>query len=467
MFIQKKRSAVALLSFMVLAFCIVGYGQYMRERQIQQEQAEAAEKEEENRRRTESEQERRRQKQEEMTAQAEQIAWTLEGAGTEEAVISDLSLVAEAARQAQIDIEAFKNTYGEEEEDVVKEAFLILDETLEMAEIILQMEKAEEMLSQLYQEDGGAVMYTAKNNRIFRDVQSLIWQIPEKYAEKQEEYQAVIDRVSEAWDYVNDQWHYETNTLKVSVEEKETSYTRYWVCHVQTFSPAQLSSALCGGTYGEPRATVSEEMAVHNGVIGINGSGFSYTSGKPAPGKTMIKDGKVYEDVYSNGNIMCVTGDGGMFTAVAGLTTKQLLKRNVKDTYCFGPTLIEGGEKYPISGDFRQTYRYQRTAVGMVSPGEYYLVAVQGNGAGGSQGMTYGELQQVFLELGCSYAYNLDGGGSTTLVFKGRVVNTLTDASGERPCGDILYFIDAGDGEEGEDIIIHEEEAMLLPPSGS
>ena len=79
--------------------------------------------------------------------------------------------------------------------------------------------------------------------------------------------------------------------------------------------------------------------------------------------------------------------------------------------------------------------------------------------------MTYGELQRVFLDLGCSYAYNLDGGGSTTLVFKGRVVNVLTDASGERPCGDILYFIDAGDGGEGEDIIIYEEEAMLLPPS--
>lgn len=36
--------------------------------------------------------------------------------------------------------------------------------------------------------------------------------------------------------------------------------------------------------------------------------------------------------------------------------------------------------------------------------------------------MTYQELQQVFLDLGCEYAYHLDGGGSTTLVFKGRVL---------------------------------------------
>lgn len=159
----------------------------------------------------------------------------------------------------------------------------------------------------------------------------------------------------------------------------------------------------------------------------------------------MIKDRTVYEDVYSNGNIMCVTGEGGMFTAPAGMTVQEMLQRDVKDTYCFGPTLVENGEAFEISEQFQQTYRYQRTAVGMISPGDYYLVIVDGKGVGGSQGMTYEELQQVFLDLDCEYAYNLDGGGSTTLVFKGRVINSLTDGK-ERPCGDILYFIDVGWG---------------------
>ena len=179
----------------------------------------------------------------------------------------------------------------------------------------------------------------------------------------------------------------------------------------------------------------------------------------------MIKDGKVYNDVYSNGNIMCVTSDGGMFTAVAGMTTDEMLERSVRDTYCFGPTLVADGQRFEISGDFNQTYRYQRTAVGMVSPGDYYLVVVDGKGAGGSAGMTYEEIQDVFLDLKCQYAYMMDGGGSSTLVFKGRVLNTLTDGGNERPCADILYFIDAGDGAEGNDIVIHEDEAMLRPGS--
>lgn len=341
-------------------------------------------------------------------------------------------------------------------------------EKREKEEAEKRIKNIQKLLNSLYDESSDSVvMNTSKNGKIFQDAQNEMWKLPKSYEEQRKDFQGIIDRISEEWDYQNDDLHYETSTLKVSAEQKDTGYTRYWVCHVETFCTSQLCSALCGGTYGNPRRTVSEELADHNGVIGVNGSGFSYGSGIPAPGKTMIKNGKIYNNTYSNGNILCVTGDGGMFTAEAGMTTEEMLNRNVKDTYCFGPTLIEEGKAAVIDSRFRQRTRYQRMAVGMVSPGNYYLVAVDGKGAGGSQGMTYKELQQVFLDLGCQYAYHLDGGGSTTLVFKGRVLNMLTDSGGkERPCADILYFIDAGDGAEGEEILIHEDEAMIRRPGG-
>ena len=341
------------------------------------------------------------------------------------------------------------------------------EEKKQREEAELRVKNVGEMLAKLYDPDSGSVaMNTSKNSKIFQDAQAEMWKLPLSYDQKRQEFQKTVDRISDEWDYINDDLHYETETLKISVQEKDTGYTKYWVCHVETFSPRQLCSALCGGTYGNPRKPVSEELAAHNGVIGVNGSGFSYGTGIPAPGKTMIKNGKIYNDVYSNGNIFCVTQDGGMFTAAAGMTAEDMLNRGVKDTYCFGPTLVENGKASEISGQFTQTARYQRTAVGMVHPGEYYLVAVDGKGAGGSEGMTYQELQQVFLDLGCEYAYHLDGGGSTTLVFKGRVLNMLTDGGKERPCGDILYFIDVGNGAEGEEIVIHEDEAMIRPSSG-
>ena len=55
-----------------------------------------------------------------------------------------------------------------------------------------------------------------------------------------------------------------------------------------------------------------------------------------------------------------------------------------------------------------------------------------------SVGMTIAELAALMLEFGCVEAINLDGGGSTTMVVEGKVVNTPSDAAGERPVSDAL-----------------------------
>ena len=49
------------------------------------------------------------------------------------------------------------------------------------------------------------------------------------------------------------------------------------------------------------------------------------------------------------------------------------------------------------------------------------------------------ELAQIFVDLGATTAYNLDGGGSTTMVFDGELVNDPLGKSDERPTSDIIY----------------------------
>ena len=451
----------------LLCLSLAGGAAARQQYQTVQEKKELEQKEQEKKQqeaqRKKKEEERKRQIQI-RTEAAQKLADRMEEAVTDEALCENMSAALESAEQIQTQIEEFYRDHKSDREEYVREAYEILEKTSQKAEALKGIEEIDKKFSELYESESDLVaMDTAKNDRLFREAQQELWKIPSEYPEKRGQYDEIVERISEEWNYQNDDWHYETSTLKISVEPRETSYTRYWVCHIQTFSTEQICSALCGGTYGNPRRTTSAELADHNGVLGINGSGFSYSTGIPAEGKSMIKDRQVYEDVYSNGNIMCVTGEGGMFTAPAGMTTEEMLGRDVKDTYCFGPTLVENREACEISGQFRQTYRYQRTAVGMAGPAEYYVLVVDGKGAGGSQGMTYEELQEVFLDLGCEYAYNLDGGGSSTLVFKGRVLNSLTDGQ-ERPCADILYFIDVGDGAEGDEIMIHEDEAMIRPP---
>lgn len=458
---KKKILLAGIVSVLILAGSVGGYSHYQEVKKAQQLLQEQKKQEE----KRQAEEKQKAERIAGLEQEAQDIISVLEEVNTDEILCSDITSASKTARSVKKEIKAFTKSHQDEEKELLSSSLKMLETAKEDANTILSMQSIDKTMASIYNsQDGSVAMSTSKNHKIFRDVQKEIWKLPKKYTKKLEQYNTTISKISEAWNYTNDEWNYETSTLKVSVEPQKTSYTNYWVCHIQTFSTQQLCSALCGGTYGNPRAKTSAEVAEHNGVIGINGSGFSYSSGEPAPGKSMIKDGKIYNDTYSNGNIMCVTQDGGMFTAIAGMTVEDMLNRGVRDTYCFGPTLVENGKAYEITSAFQQTYRYQRTAVGMVNPGDYYILIVDGKGSGGSQGMTYEEMQKTFLDLDCQYAYNLDGGGSTTLVFKGRIINSLTDGN-ERPCADILYFIDAGDGGEGDDIVIHEDEAMLKPPS--
>ncbi len=66
------------------------------------------------------------------------------------------------------------------------------------------------------------------------------------------------------------------------------------------------------------------------------------------------------------------------------------------------------------------------------------FVVVDGRQDGHSRGVTMGELAQIMIDLGATTAYNLDGGGSSTMYYDGEVVNSPSNG-GERGTSDILY----------------------------
>jgi hypothetical protein len=69
-----------------------------------------------------------------------------------------------------------------------------------------------------------------------------------------------------------------------------------------------------------------------------------------------------------------------------------------------------------------------------------YLCTVDGRQAK-SRGMSFGEMAKFLLSLGAWNAVNFDGGGSTTMVVGGKVVNTPSDVTGERPVANILALV--------------------------
>jgi exopolysaccharide biosynthesis protein len=85
--------------------------------------------------------------------------------------------------------------------------------------------------------------------------------------------------------------------------------------------------------------------------------------------------------------------------------------------------------------------RHPRTAIGRLADGRILLLVVGGRQPYHSLGMTLVELATLMRRLGATDALNLDGGGSTTLVVRGVVVNLPSDETGERPIGDVLLVL--------------------------
>ncbi|MGZ3546079.1 MAG: phosphodiester glycosidase family protein [Gemmatimonadaceae bacterium] len=86
--------------------------------------------------------------------------------------------------------------------------------------------------------------------------------------------------------------------------------------------------------------------------------------------------------------------------------------------------------------------RHPRTAIGFSRDSSTLLLLTVDGRSENSGGMTLVELANVMRELGAWQAMNFDGGGSTTMVIDGKVVNHPSDKEGERAVGDALLVVE-------------------------
>jgi exopolysaccharide biosynthesis protein len=120
--------------------------------------------------------------------------------------------------------------------------------------------------------------------------------------------------------------------------------------------------------------------------------------------------------------------------AVVRISTKSLPDLlNAKTAISGGPLLVQNGKAQKIRSAPDDAYelssmleRHPRTAFGW-NDQSFFLVQVDGRQKDLSLGMTLDELSAYLVKLGCTDAMNLDGGGSSSLWFEGKVRNNPCD----------------------------------------
>ena len=188
-------------------------------------------------------------------------------------------------------------------------------------------------------------------------------------------------------------------------------------------------------------------------VAAVNGSFFNMSAPYGSVNYLRVDDQELAPnayDAYENGGKGRSTRQTGALATFQGhlyVLKGDVLSRweqdiEAEDVVTSGPMLLVGGEPEPVVRDKFNTNRHPRTAVGRRADGTVLLVTADGRNRQAA-GLSMIELQQVMAALGCVDAINLDGGGSTTMVVRGQVVNHPSDnnqfdTEGERPVANVV-----------------------------
>jgi exopolysaccharide biosynthesis protein len=244
---------------------------------------------------------------------------------------------------------------------------------------------------------------------------------------------------------------YADATKSISITKASTgsgaNKITYFVVDIKLTSAEDLRAGLADNAQGA--AFTSDIAAANNAIFAINGDYFRDRSDG-----IIIRNGVIYRDKPVRTGV-ALYADGTMKIYDETKTSAaQLLADGVWNTYSFGPALVINGT-LPVPNNF-STYEvvanpqfpiqgsHPRTGIGFVGANHFVLIDVDGRHPGYSRGVTLEEFAQMFKKLGCTTAYNIDGGASATVYFRGKVINQPKNLTAgpvqQRATSDILFI---------------------------
>lgn len=249
---------------------------------------------------------------------------------------------------------------------------------------------------------------------------------------------------------VNDTETVEGGTVIGEYSDSKTSITlkRYraydsdiYVADITVSDASALKTALANNTYGRNITDTTSDIAdENNAVLAINGDYY----GARQSGY-VIRNSKLYRNTSGDRDALVIQKNGEFkFVSESETSAEQLLQAGALQVFSFGPVLLNNseisvGENEEVGMAMASN---PRTAVGYLGNNHYVFVVSDGR-TSESAGLSLYELASFMKEIGVVDAYNLDGGGSSTMVFKGEIINNPTTnghSNQERAVSDIIYI---------------------------
>ena len=237
---------------------------------------------------------------------------------------------------------------------------------------------------------------------------------------------------------------YKDENISINLTETTVNHTQVYVADVTVSSSEYLKIAFAQNSFGTNVTDKTSVTAADNdAILAVNGDYYGANSSG-----YVIRNGVVYRDTVrenSNNGDLAIYKDGSFKIIYEDqISAEQLVKDGVVNLLAFGPALVENGEiavgKNQEVGQAMASN--PRTAIGIIDENHYIIVVSDGR-TSESEGLSLYQLAEVMKSYGAKTAYNLDGGGSSTLYFNGQVINKPTTGGNkisERAVSDIVYI---------------------------
>lgn len=235
--------------------------------------------------------------------------------------------------------------------------------------------------------------------------------------------------------------YYKDNNIEISLKKYRQYDTDIYVADIIVSDSSYLKTAFAADSYGKNVVDKTSNIAnSNNAIIAINGDYY----GVQEDGY-VLKGGVIYRNTKRNNQEDLVIYEDGTIEIINenDISLEQLVKNGAYNILSFGPGLINNGvitvdENTEVDKSMQSN---PRTAIGMIDTNHYVFVVSDGR-TSASEGLSLFELATFMNSLNCDIAYNLDGGGSSTMYFNGSVVNnpTTNGRIKERSVSDIVYI---------------------------
>lgn len=247
--------------------------------------------------------------------------------------------------------------------------------------------------------------------------------------------------------FINDKGNkcYKDSNISIEIITFRELETEIYLADIKVNNPKLLKTYLAKNTFGLNIKEKPSAMAKKvNAILAINGDYYGFREKG-----YVIRNGILYDSnrlPRNNTSDILVVNDDGSFSVKkeSAQTSVSLFENKAWQVFCFGPGLLVNGEvvvdeKSEVGGHKASN---PRTAIGMIEIGHYVMMVSDGR-TPESAGLSLFQLANILKDYGVKEAYNLDGGGSSVMIFNNEIINKPTsdgESIRERSSSDIVYI---------------------------